>query len=105
MAWTLYGIEIDTMAVALASGKAIAALILKKVADKMTTKVCKIKTCQRLAAAENCRGLCMMCYSMAKKKVNAGEVTWEKLAEMGLCENKEAADPFSDAYSRATKGE
>lgn len=30
------------------------------------------------------KGLCMQCYSAAKKLVDAGKTTWEELAEMGL---------------------
>lgn len=48
------------------------------------------------------RGLCLICYGKAKKKVEAGEVTWEELVEMGLCEG--VADPFDEAFNNAMKG-
>lgn len=61
-------------------------------------KKCMIDRCHRPAAV-NQRGLCILCYTQAKKKVTAGEVTWERLEEMGLCEPKD--DPFNIAYDKA----
>lgn len=64
---------------------------------------CFIKGCARPRTANaSMRGLCLVCYGKAKKKVEAGETTWDKLAEMGLCEKDK--DPFDDAYARALKG-
>lgn len=60
---------------------------------------CRIKGCGSIAAK---RGLCLMCYSKAKKKVDAGVITWDKLAEVGLCEPDH--DPFDAAFNEATKG-
>lgn len=60
---------------------------------------CMIQGCMRTKVR---RGLCLVCYSRANKKVEAGETTWAKLAEMGLCESDR--DPFDDAYSRAMEG-
>lgn len=69
------------------------------------TKPCMIPKCQRLSA-QGMRGLCMMCYSRAKKRVDAGEVTWDKLAALNLCDAKDPTiDAFDDAYSKAMKGQ
>ena len=59
-------------------------------------KICMIQGCARQAAT---RGLCLVCYSKAKKKVDEGATTWESLVKMGLCEKP--SDPFDDAYNRA----
>lgn len=59
---------------------------------------CKIPRC-RHPRADSMRGLCIQCYSKAKKKVQSGETSWDRLVEMGLCDNE--TDPFDDAYSRA----
>lgn len=47
------------------------------------------------------RGLCLLCYSRAKKKIDTGETTWEKLIERGLA--KDDRDPFDTAYEKAMK--
>lgn len=57
---------------------------------------CMIPHCARVAAR---RGLCLVCYGKAKAKVDAGETTWEALAQKGLCESYR--DPFDSAYDRA----
>lgn len=57
---------------------------------------CMIPGCSSAASQ---RGLCLKCYSRAKAKVDAGETTWDKLIERGLCEA--VKDPFDDAYTRA----
>lgn len=64
------------------------------------TEKCMIPTCGRMQASGR-RGLCLVCYSKAKKKVEAKETTWENLADMGLCESD--TDPFDDAYNRAMR--
>lgn len=61
-------------------------------------ELCKIKGCYR---RQSQRGLCLVCYSKAKKKVEAGETTWEKLVELGLCDDVD--DPFGDAYKKTTE--
>lgn len=61
---------------------------------------CIVPGCNQPAAAANYRGLCLRCYGTAKKKIDAGETTWDRLVELGLCEKKESS-PFDDAYSRA----
>jgi len=63
---------------------------------------CCIPNCQRIGGK---RGMCLVCYGKAKKKVEAGEVTWEKLEAAGLCKPDENADPFDDAYSKAMRGQ
>lgn len=65
-----------------------------------TTGKCLVSGCSRL---ENKRGLCLVCYSQAKRKVTAGQTTWEKLADLGLC--KPETTPFDDAYTRAMGGQ
>lgn len=59
-------------------------------------KQCMIPRCMRMVFK---RGLCMVCYGKAKKKVQEGSTTWEQLEEVGLC--KSDTDPFDDAYSEA----
>lgn len=54
------------------------------------TPNCKNKDCASL------KGLCMKCYSTAKKLVESGKTTWDKLEEMGLCRQKE--DAFLKAF-------
>ncbi len=58
---------------------------------------CVVKSCPKSAAADM-KGLCVKCYSQAKKLVSAGETTWEELAEAGLCEQPET--PFSKAFKQ-----
>lgn len=64
------------------------------------SKKCLIPACQKPVAV-NCRGLCMKCYSSAKRKVESGASTWDKLAEMGLVEAQE--DDFTRAFDKAIK--
>lgn len=70
----------------------------------MSTSItkCMITGCFR-AQAPGKRGLCLICYSRAKKKVEAGETTWETLVKLGLCNG--TSDPFDDAYDKATETE
>ncbi len=102
MAWMLYGIEIDTLAIAAGAVKAIGGFILKGVWDKMMNTVCMVPKCQRLGGVMT-KGMCPVCYKQAKEKVTIGATTWEKLAEMGLCKLAEQNSPFNDAYSKATE--
>lgn len=69
----------------------------------VVNKTCMIKGCQRLAGNSQFRGLCLQCYGKARQRVESGEVTWEVLESKGLCNSREGADPFSDAYSEAMK--
>ena len=63
---------------------------------------CIVPECRvRRMAADNFRGLCMRCYSQAKKSVAAGKVTWERLVEVGLA--LPSGDPFNRALEERTK--
>lgn len=77
----------------------VARFLLKRVGvmNEETGTKCMIKNCSRHASAF--RGLCLVCYGKAKKKVESGDTTWEKLEAMGLCKSNK--DPFDDAYSKA----
>lgn len=58
---------------------------------------CLTPNCDNQGAV-NCKGLCMAkCYPAAKKLVESGRTTWEKLAEMGLAQNK-VEDAFMKAF-------
>lgn len=57
--------------------------------------LCMVPKCSKPPAV-NCRGLCMKCYSSAKKRVDSGETNWDELADMGLCEQQD--DAFTTAY-------
>lgn len=48
--------------------------------------------------AVNCRGLCMKCYSAAKKLVTNGNTTWEALEEMGLAQRE--LTPLEIAFNK-----
>jgi hypothetical protein len=43
------------------------------------------------------KGLCMRCYSAAKKLVESGRTTWEQLAGMELARIE--LDPFTKAFN------
>ena len=74
--------------------------IMSETTDAHRAGMCLIPKCGGVAGA-NLKGLCMSCYKAAKRTVESGETTWEKLAEMGLCKGK--TTPFDDAYSRAAR--
>ena len=85
----------------------IAATILKRawrwsVGDWTEAGSCKVRCCGRQAAA-NMRGLCLPCYSDAKKMVQAGKATWEGLVQMGLCDD--LLSPFEQAFNKAQEKE
>lgn len=48
---------------------------------------CLVSAC-RNGEGNGLRGLCMKCYSAAKKKVEAGEISWEELEDLGLAASK-----------------
>lgn len=73
----------------------IICLLSRKVWDRVMGDKCIIGGCFRQRAQ---RGLCLVCYSKAKKKVESGE-TWERLEQMGLVERE--GDPFEAAYDKA----
>lgn len=63
---------------------------------------CMINGCIRLAGPAYARGLCLRCYSQAKKVVTSGTHTWQTLAAMGLCRPDEETDAFGRALRKAT---
>ncbi len=63
---------------------------------------CLSATCSNNSAAQ-CKGLCMRCYSSAKKQVAAGKVTWEKFAELGMIELEKT--PFEAELEERLKRE
>lgn len=100
MAWTLFEELMKAGCVFLAG------FFLKAVwsATMSEVKRCMIIGCGKFTTEGSySRGLCMSCYKRAKAKVEAGETTWEKLAELELCQAER--NPFDDAYSKATEGQ
>ncbi len=49
------------------------------------------------AGSKDFRGLCMKCYSSAKKYVESGSTSWEELERLGMVRSKEQDDPFLTA--------
>lgn len=97
MAWMLW--DIVWKATTGATAGFLTGLFLKKIQGVVmgeTVKICRINACARRSAR---RGMCLVCYSRAKAKIEAGETTWNKLVELGLCDSE--GDPFDDAYNRA----
>ena len=66
---------------------------------------CLTPGCARPAAASLKRGLCLLCYSRAKKLVEDGTTTWDEIVELGLAlpNDGEGADPFTKAFDGAKK--
>jgi hypothetical protein len=66
---------------------------------------CLTKNCMRPAAVAMKRGLCLICYSRAKKMVESGTTTWGQLVEMKLAlpSDTEGADPFTQAFNEAKR--
>lgn len=93
MAWMLFE-NLMVSAVAFVIG-----VLVKGIWRCLMSEKCMINGCFRLCSASS-HGLCLVCYGRAKKKVEAGEVTWQKLAELGLCKHQ-SDNPFDDAYTRA----
>ena len=69
------------------------------------TPKCLSKTCTRPSALALKRGLCMICYSRAKKMVEAGVTTWREIIELGLAlpSDTDGGDPFTQAFNDAKK--
>ena len=60
---------------------------------------CIIDNCYRLGAQ---RGLCLVCYSKAKKVVDSGKVTWDQLVGLGLAgDGDRGGDMFNEALKKA----
>ena len=73
---------------------------------KMNTSKCLIEGCNNMSAATLKRGLCMQCYSKAKKMVDNGITSWLKLVSLGLSlgiDGIGSTDPFVSAYNKATE--
>ena len=56
------------------------------------------------------RGLCSKCHETAKRLVDGGKVTWERLAELGLATGKRGVtvaseDPFLKALRQKEAGD
>lgn len=62
---------------------------------------CMTEGCTAVRYADG-RGLCMNCYSKAKKMVEAKKTTWEELESMGLVELK-VTDKFTMAFNNKKK--
>lgn len=63
---------------------------------------CLITKCGRTAALDK-HGLCLVCYSRAKKAVEAGQATWDDLERLGLAKLTDS-DPFTEALKKAKEG-
>jgi hypothetical protein len=50
---------------------------------------CLVPTCQKQAAQQT-KGLCLKCYSEAKKKIEHGVTSWDELAELGLAQQEKS---------------
>lgn len=68
----------------------------------MTTAKCL--TCSRPPATAIGRGLCLVCYSGAKKMIETGKTTWDDLVAMGLALDKDGGDNFAQAFNKAMEG-
>ena len=62
---------------------------------------CLTKGCLRQSATSLKRGLCMPCYSAAKKMVESGKTTWDELVSLGLAMGDADTDPFIKAFNSA----
>jgi len=61
---------------------------------------CLLDKCQRLAIPQPyARGLCLQCYSEAKKLVEGGKTTWDGLVRIGLARDT-IASPFVKEFKR-----
>ncbi len=76
-------------------------LLSRKAWDKIMSDKCMIRTCMRQSA--NKRGLCLICYSQAKNKVESGQTTWDRLEALKLVLPE--ATPFDAAFNEATTSE
>ena len=63
----------------------------------MLSNNCMTEGCPSLRYSDG-RGLCMGCYSKAKKMVEAKKTTWEELESMGMVESK-ATDKFTKLFN------
>ena len=66
--------------------------------NDITNTTCITPQCGRIAVQNIGRGLCMMCYSSAKKLVESGATTWTRLEEIGMVLRKH--DLFIAAFNK-----
>lgn len=71
-------------------------------AERERERKCLTADCRSDKAA-GLRGLCMKCYSRAKKLVAGGATTWEELAQLGMVESKDK-DPFETEFLKRKSG-
>ena len=64
---------------------------------------CLTKNCARSATAHS-RGLCLVCYSRAKKAVADGKTTWDELVDLGLARGSDGDDVFLKGLKDAREG-
>ena len=69
----------------------------------MSLTKCIIKDCARTMATAAYRGMCLVCYSAAKKAVEAGKTTWDELEQLELALPAADANPFTKALNEARK--
>ena len=65
-------------------------------------KDCITPNCGKIAGTD-LRGLCMRCYSSAKKLVDSKSKTWDELESLGMVQSKHKNDPFTAALNAKTK--
>ena len=72
----------------------------------MNQEKCLTPKCVRPEAIAMGRGLCLNCYSKAKKMVESGVTTWKEIVALGLAKTSEGedGDPFTQAFNEAKKG-
>lgn len=65
---------------------------------------CLSKNCARRGTPIG-RGLCLPCYSRAKKAVEAGATTWDEIVALGLAlpGEPDGGDPFTQALNEARR--
>ena len=66
---------------------------------------CLTKGCMRPPAAALKRGLCMPCYSAAKKMVDASKTTWTELVALGVALDADTANLFTKSLEEARKSQ
>ena len=62
---------------------------------------CITATCNAQEAPALKRGLCMLCYSRAKKLVSKGDTTWNEIVSLGLALPTDEEDPFMKGFIAA----
>jgi len=62
---------------------------------------CLVAKCKRVATT---RGLCPTCYYAAKREVERGNVTWDKLVSAGLALMSNRRSDFMEQFARSVDG-